>query len=74
MHEAAEHNSVECVRILLAMGAPANPNNSVHQTPASIAETKNHLEVLNLLGRETITVTSSVSIALLSEFVDLSLY
>lgn len=49
LHEATEHNSVECVRMLLAMGAPAYPNNSVHQTPASIAETKNHLEVLNLL-------------------------
>ena len=50
LHEAAESDSVDCVKALLALGAPAHPRNAHHHTPASIARRMNHSECYNLLG------------------------
>lgn len=49
LHEAAENDSVDCIKTLLALGAPCHPRNARHHTPASIAKKMNHPECYNLL-------------------------
>lgn len=56
LHEAAENDSVDCVKALLALGAPSHPRNALRQTPASIAKRMNHSECYNLLVNHVVRV------------------
>ncbi|KAK8723687.1 hypothetical protein OTU49_011493 [Cherax quadricarinatus] len=49
LHEAAENGSVECVKTLLAVGAPSCPRNSKMETPIDLAKRMGHKQCYNLL-------------------------
>ena len=49
LHAAALHGNLPLVRLLLDAGAKAGAKNDTGQTPAGLAKTKNHKEVIALL-------------------------
>lgn len=49
LHAAALHGNLPLVRLLLDAGAKADARNDTGQTPAGLAKTKNHKEVIALL-------------------------
>ena len=49
LHAAAVHGNVPLVRLLLEAGADPHAKNDTGQTPAALAKTKNHKEVIALL-------------------------
>jgi len=51
LHAAALHGNVALVRLLLEAGAKAEVKNDTSQTPAALAKTKNHKEVIALLEK-----------------------
>lgn len=52
LHEAAKHGCKECIKTLLAMGAPSCPRNSLWETPVDLAR-KEHEDCYSLLGKPT---------------------
>ena len=50
LHAAAVHGNLPLVRLLLEAGAKAGMKNDAGQTPAGLAKTKNHKEVIVLLA------------------------
>lgn len=62
LHEAVQHNSLECIKVLLALGAPAHPSSSVYQTPASLAKKLNYQESLKLLSRYNCQIMLSTEV------------
>lgn len=51
LHAAALHGNVPLVRLLLEAGANPAAKNDTGQTPAALAKTKNHKEVIALLEK-----------------------
>lgn len=51
LHAAALHGNVALVRLLLEAGATHDAKNDTGQTPAALAKTKNHKEVVALLEK-----------------------
>lgn len=51
LHEAAEYGSIECVKELLALGAPSCPRNVRMETPTDLAKRNGHFEIVRLLGK-----------------------
>jgi ankyrin repeat protein len=51
LHAAALHGNVPLVRLLLEAGAKPGAKNDTGQTPAALAKTKNHKEVIALLEK-----------------------
>ncbi|XP_042859998.1 tyrosine-protein kinase Shark-like isoform X3 [Penaeus japonicus] len=49
LHEAAEYGSIECVKELLALGAPSCPRNVRMETPTDLAKRNGHFEIVRLL-------------------------
>ncbi|XP_069170662.1 tyrosine-protein kinase HTK16 isoform X2 [Procambarus clarkii] len=49
LHEAAEHGSVECIKVLLALGAPSCPRNANMETPVDLAKKMGQKECYSLL-------------------------
>lgn len=50
LHEAAEHGNIECVKTLLALGAPSCPRNAKLATPADLAREMGKAGCYNLIG------------------------
>ncbi|XP_070000132.1 tyrosine-protein kinase HTK16 isoform X6 [Penaeus vannamei] len=49
LHEAAANGSIECVKELLALGAPSCPRNVRMETPLDLAKQNGHVEIFRLL-------------------------
>ncbi|KAG0726441.1 Tyrosine-protein kinase HTK16 [Chionoecetes opilio] len=49
LHEAAEYESVDCVRVLLSLGAPAHPRNTLGHTAVGLAKKMNFSDIFDLL-------------------------